>query len=241
MKEILDNEKAERLAFFMLKKVNRAVREFGMIEDGDKIAVALSGGKDSFSLLRILQYRQKSAPENYSLCSLHVLGDSRGPDTPAHPPLEDWLKAIGIEYMIRPTYLAEDEKPPIPCERCTRNRRRTLLEMAKETGCNKIAFGHHLDDLAETALLNLINHGKNETIAPTRRYFDTITIIRPMVYVPEREIKRLADASAFPPPPPPCPLAEHTERRQMKELLTELTRINRRAAANLARSALKGR
>ncbi|HEY3297609.1 MAG TPA: ATP-binding protein, partial [Armatimonadota bacterium] len=156
-----------------------------------------------------------------------------------HPELEEWLTANNIEYMIRPTFMAENEDVPIPCSRCTWNRRRTLFEMADELGCNKLAFGHHLDDLAETALLNLTYHGKNETMRPVREYFDgRISMIRPLMYVPEHELKRFSRAHDFPPPPSMCPRGEHTQRKRMKEIVAELERECHGATWNITRSAL---
>lgn len=235
-----DEERVNRLAHFLIKKVNRGIRDFNMIKDGDKVAVALSGGKDSFSLLRLLLYRQRFVRERYEVCAIHVVGDARGAELPPHPELPEWLTANGIEHLIRPTYLADDEEIPLPCPRCTWNRRRTLFEMADELGCNKLAFGHHMDDLAQTALLNLTFHGKNETMLPVREYFDgKLSIIRPLVYVPEHEIKRFSVANEFPPPPSLCPRGEHTQRRRMKDLITALEHEHPGATWNFARSALK--
>ena len=163
---------AQRLASFLVKKLNKAVYDFGMIDDRDRIAVALSGGKDSYSLLQMLIYRQGTVPERYSVVALHVVGDARGPDMPADNQMEGWLRAVGVEHLIRRTRLAESEQLPMPCERCTWNRRRTLFEMARELGCNKLAFGHQLDDLAQTVLLNLMYHGRN---GPWRRPENTST------------------------------------------------------------------
>ncbi len=237
---VRDETRCDRLGHFLMKKVNRAVYEFGMIEDGDRVAVALSGGKDSFSLLEILRYRQRFVPEKYSLVALHVVGDARGPDMPPYPQLEDWLQANGYEYLIRPSFIPADEALPMTCERCTWNRRRTLLEMAKEMGCNRVAFGHHLDDLAQTALLNLVFQGRNETMEPVREFFGgELRIIRPLMYVMESEIKRYAAAHEFPAPPPPCPRGEHTERARMRELLVQMQRECRHAKRNLVRSALR--
>ena len=229
-----------RSAHFLWKKVAKAVREFRMIDDGDRVAVALSGGKDSFSLLAILLYGRAYFHGDYSITALHVVGDARGPHLPPHPELEAWLRDRGIDYSIRPTFVAKDESLPCGCQRCTWNRRRTLFEMTKEMGCNKLAFGHHLDDLAQTALLNLAYHGKNETMAPTRRYFDgDLTIVRPLCYIRESELKRFSAAHPFPPPPSACPRGEHSHRRRMKEILFELRRDCRTAEWNLVQSALK--
>jgi tRNA 2-thiocytidine biosynthesis protein TtcA len=235
-----DHERIDRLIRFMLKKVNKAVYEFGMIQDGDRIAVALSGGKDSFSLLEVLRHRLRYVPEKYTVCAVHVVGDSRGPEGFAWPgEMENWLRGQGIEYLIRPSHLADDERLPMTCERCTWNRRRTLFEMAGDLGCNKIAFGHHLDDLAQTALLNLIRHGKNETMAPKAEYFGRrYHIIRPLMYVPEHDLKRFSSVAEFPAPPPLCPLGEHTQRQRAKDLIAEMRKDCRKVTQNLVRAAL---
>jgi len=226
----------------MLKKVNRAIREFNMVEEGDRIAVGLSGGKDSWTLLSLLLYRQRFAEEKYSVVALHVLGDARGPETPEHPPLKERLLEHNVEHIIRPSYTAPDEALPMPCHRCTWNRRRTLFQMAEETGCNKLAFGHHLDDLAETALMNLTRHGRCDTMAPVREYLSgRLTLIRPMMYLPEHEIVRYAGVCGFPPPPPACPLGGNTERARVKAILAELKEGCRDATQNLVRAALDER
>jgi len=234
----MTESRAHRLASFMLKKVNKAVYEFEMIQDGDRIAVALSGGKDSFSLLEILRFRQRYVPEKYEVAAIHVIGDARGTDLPRPIEMETWLSERGIAYLIQPSHLAEDEQLPMTCGRCTWNRRRTLFEMARGLGCNKVAFGHHLDDLAETALMNLIRHGKCETMSPKAEYFGgALTIIRPLMYVPERDLVRLAAASGFPNPPDMCPLGDCTQRARAKELIAEMAKDARKVRENLVRAA----
>ena len=135
-----DAARADRLAHFLLKKVNAAVRDYNMIAPGDRIAIALSGGKDSFCLLRILQYRLRFARDKYEIAAVHVVGDARGPDMPRYTELESWLEQNGIEYLVRPTHIAHDEQLPMGCQRCTWNRRKTLFEMANDLGCNKLAL-----------------------------------------------------------------------------------------------------
>lgn len=239
MKELVDWIDS-RAAHFLWKRVGKTLREFRMIEDGDSVAVALSGGKDSFALLAVLIYGRAFFPGDYSITALHVIGDARGPHLPPHPALESWLTDHDVRFSIRPTYTAEGETLPCGCQRCTWNRRRTLFEAAIENGCSKIAFGHHLDDLAQTALLNLVHHGRNETMAPTREYLDgRLTIIRPLCLVRENELRRFAAAHRFPPPPPLCPRGEHSQRRKMKEILHEMHRDCHLAEWNLVQSALK--
>jgi len=234
-----ENQRAERIARFMVKKVNKAVYEFGMIKENDRIAVGLSGGKDSLVLLEMLIYRQLSAPEKYEVVAIHVVGDARGPGLPPYVELEDWLRKKGIQYDFRPIHLAADEVLPMTCERCIWNRRRTLFEMASDLKCNKVALGHHLDDFAETALLNLIHHGRLETMTPSATYFDgTFELIRPLLYIPKTEIERYAVTRDFPPPPPKCPRSADTQRQRMKELIAEMSKEAKNVRQNLVRAAL---
>jgi tRNA 2-thiocytidine biosynthesis protein TtcA len=229
----------DRQAFWLLKPVNRAIREFGMIADGDGVAVALSGGKDSFSLLRLLDLRRQSAPEHYRLAAVHVLGDGSGP-LEAHAPLAAWLEGCGIEYRLAPLSLSEGETPPLDCQRCTWNRRRVLFETARELGCNVVAFGHHADDLAQTTLLNLMYNGAAETMAPRREYFDgALRVIRPLCTTPEADLRRFAQANDFPPPPPACPRGQASRRRLAAELLRQMVHSAPAARTNLLRAGLK--
>lgn len=136
--------------------------------------------------------------------------------------------------------MGEDDSLPLPCHRCSRLRRRVLIETAAKMGCNKIAFAHHADDLAETTILNLIYHGRVETMEPKRLYFDKIELIRPLALVPEAEIIRFAGACAFPPPPPLCPRADTSHRKKAKELLRQAMQCSRQARNNLIRAGLAG-
>jgi tRNA 2-thiocytidine biosynthesis protein TtcA len=229
----------ERLAYWLLKPLNQAVREFGMLADGDRVAVALSGGKDSLSLLRLLDWRRRSAPERYELTAIHVLGDGSGPLRP-HLPLVDWLEANGYACLFEPFALAEDECLPLGCQRCTWNRRKILFETARRLGCNVVAFGHHADDLAQTTLLNLIYNGAAETVAPRRDFFDgQIRAIRPLCYIPEADLRHFARACDFPPAPPACPQAETSRRRLAAELLRQALRASPAARTNLLRAGIK--
>ena len=195
-----------RLAFWLLKDINKAIRDFEMIHNGDRIGVALSGGKDSLSLLRLLDWRRRAVPEKYDLVALHILGDARGPECPQHPPLLDWLAGSGYEYAVETVIIPENEELLMDCQRCTWNRRRTLFQLGRECGCNVIAFGHHADDLAQTTLLNLLYSGQVETMTPQRDYFEgMLRLIRPLCYTAEKELRRFARANSdFPPPPPEC-------------------------------------
>ena len=231
----------ERLAYWLLKDVNKAIRDFVMIRDGDRVAVALSGGKDSLSLLRLLNIRRKSSPEKYDLIVIHVVGDARGSDCPSHPPLADWLKSQGYEFVIDRMVIPEDESLPMDCQRCTWNRRRTLFEAARRLGCNVVAFGHHADDLAQTTLLNLVFSGRVETMTPSRDYFEgELRSIRPLCYSSEKDIRRFARANDFPTPPPACPLSRETRRQRAEELIRQAEKWAKNSRVNLLRAGLRG-
>lgn len=232
---------SNRLAYWLLKDINRAVRDYKMIADGDRVAIALSGGKDSLSLLRLLDLRRQTAAERYELVAIHITADARGPETPAHPALEEWLRASGYSYRIEAIRLPEGETLPLGCQRCTWNRRRVLFETAQRLGCNVVAFGHHADDLAQTTLLNLLYHGRVETMAPRREYFDgLLRLVRPLCYTAEKDIRRYARSNNFPSPPPDCPQSNYSRRKLARDLLAQAEKGCRDARINLLRAGLRG-
>jgi tRNA 2-thiocytidine biosynthesis protein TtcA len=232
-------EKNERMAYWLLKDVNHAIRDYQMIQAGDRVAVALSGGKDSLTLLRLLDLRRKQAREAYDICAITVLGDANGPSEHAHQPLLDWLEQNHYHHTEARFNLPDGEPIPLDCHRCTWNRRRILFETASQMGCNVVAMGHHADDLAQTTLLNLVFHGRVETMEPRREYFDgQIRMIRPLCYLPEAEIRRYARAEGFPPPPPECPRSEHSQRKFIAGVLREINHECHSARTNLLRAGL---
>lgn len=220
--------------------MDQAIREFDMIHDGERIAVALSGGKDSFTLLRLLEARRKTAPQKYSLVAIHVLGNAGRLAQPVPPELATYLQENLIQAEFVPLIIDPAEKSPISCYRCSQLRRKTLLEAARQAGCSAVAFGHHADDLAQTTLLNLLFHGTVETMHPNRSYFGgLIRIIRPLCTTPEKEIIRYARACAFPILPSDCPLSHATQRENIKGLLKQAEQISKNAKTNLLRAGLK--
>jgi tRNA 2-thiocytidine biosynthesis protein TtcA len=227
----------ERLTFFLLKNVNKAIREFDMLADGDRVAVAVSGGKDSRSLLHLLRARQRTVREQYHLIALHVETDA-----PGYPHLrsvlEPWFCALGVDYAFVPLELPPDEPMPLDCFRCSWNRRKALFFKAHELSCNKLALGHHADDALHTTLLNLFYSGRLETMAPKLPFFDDqITIIRPLIYLEERQLDRLARALAFPHDEVPCPLSDTSKRAWIKEWLHHAGPDYRQIRTNLWRAA----
>jgi tRNA 2-thiocytidine biosynthesis protein TtcA len=238
----MDSENdVERLAFFILKAVNKVVREFGMIRPGDRVAVAVSGGKDSLSLLRLLQMRRSSARDPYELAAIHVRGDASGVTAP-HRPLEAWLAASGIPYRIVEPELTADEMLPLTCQRCTWLRRKALFFAAEALSCNVVAYAHHADDAARTTLLNLLYTRTMRTLAPAADYFGGhFRLIRPLFYVAESDLVRFAQASGFPAPPPLCPRAGDSRRKLVADMLKLLGRDYLvQGRANLIRAGLQG-
>lgn len=233
----------ERLAFFILKNVNAAVREFDMLRAGDRVAVAVSGGKDSLALLRLLQIRRRSARLPYDLAAIHVRGDANGVIA-LHLPLKEWLANQGVPYRIVEPEINAHEALPLNCQRCTWLRRKALFLAADELGYNVVAYAHHADDVAQTTLLNLLYGGNIRTLAPSADYFDgRFRLIRPLFYVPERDLTRLARAMAahgqLPPPPPACPRAQDSRRRRIAEMLKLLGHdYLTQARSNLIRAGL---
>ncbi len=201
------------------KPVTRAVREFGLIVDGDRIAVGVSGGKDSRVLLDILRCGV-DVPGSYTIIAVHIDGTGAGLPNLV-PTLEPWFRALGVKYDIAPLAVSDDEPLPMACFRCARNRRKALFFAAARLGCNKVALGHHADDAAVTTLMSLMVKGRLETLEPRRSYFDgRLTLIRPLIYTTEKEIARYARAQGWTfPPELTCPREADAHRAKFEHFL----------------------
>jgi len=228
--------KQERVASFLLKDVARACKEFNLLEEGDRVAVAVSGGKDSRSLLDLLLRYRKRVPFSYDVVALHVVGTSAGfPDLTGT--LEPWFRELGVEYRFVPLELPSGEPLPLNCFRCSWNRRKALFLAADSLGCNKLALGHHADDAAVTALLNLLFAGRLETLEPRVTFFGgRITVIRPLIYIPAKDLATYARAAAYP-SPPDCPFRTDSHRRKIEDFLRSLGPHQQRVRANIWRAA----
>ncbi len=211
----------DKIATYLLKPVNRAVREFGLIADGDRVAVGVSGGKDSRALLDLL-VRSVDIPGDYEVVALHIDGADVGlPDLA--PALTPWFRALGVEYEIAPLEAPPEEKLPLSCFRCAWLRRKALFFAATRHGCNKVAFGHHADDAAVTTVMSLLYKGQLERLSPRRAFFDgRFEVIRPLIYVPQKEIARYARAAGWTLPPDQdqvCPHEGETRRDKIERFL----------------------
>jgi tRNA 2-thiocytidine biosynthesis protein TtcA len=210
----------------LLRDVGRAIADFDLVNDGDRIMVAVSGGKDSYSLLVLLRALQRRAPVKFQLLAVHLDQGHPGYDG---APLRDWLAREGFEHRIlsEDTYSIVTDKIPegkTYCSLCSRLRRGILYSAAAQLGCNKIALGHHRDDALETLLLNLFFAGKLASM-PARLVSDdgAHVVIRPLIYCGEDLLARFAQQHAF--PILPCNLCgsqSEAQRKQMKALLTRM-------------------
>ncbi|NIO43594.1 MAG: hypothetical protein GTO41_27645 [Burkholderiales bacterium] len=211
-----------------------------MIIDGDRVAVAVSGGKDSLSLLTLLRMRQRNAPQRYELVAVNVRGDARGYECPHHPVLAEWLETRGYTFTVVPIDLPKDEPLPLTCQRCTWNRRKTIFRAAERWDCNVVAFAHNADDLAQTTLLNLFFGGRVETMALSSEYFGgRFRLIRPLAFVAEKDVRYFSRACDFPPPPDDCPRAKESQRERMDQVLRMFGKDAHKVRMNLVRAALK--
>ncbi len=230
-------DEAGRLERKLLRATAEAIRDFSLVEDGDRIMVAVSGGKDSLTLLHVLMRLRERAPVDFDLVAVNL--DQGQPGYPAGV-VEGHLKTVGVEYRMlrRDTYSVVQRLVPegkTACPVCSRLRRGVLYGAAQEMGCTKIALGHHRDDLVETLLMSALYSGALKTMPPRLRSDDgRNVVVRPLCYAAEEDIAAFAAAMRF--PIVPCELCggqPNLRRKRVKALLAELSAEHPAVKGNL--------
>ncbi len=215
----------------MLGYMRKAIQEFDLIQDGDKIAVGVSGGKDSVVLLTGLSMLRRFIGIDYDLLAITLDPYFNGQATD-YSPIRALCEQLEIPYIVKDTHIGEIvfdlRKEPNPCSLCARMRRGALHDVAVANGCNKIALGHHFDDAVETFVMNLFNEGRLGCFSP-KSYLSRkqLTMIRPLVFAPENEVRKAAARAGLPIVKSKCPADGATSRQATKEFLAERERLDK--------------
>lgn len=230
-----------RYARNLLKRVNWVLDEYKFLSDADRICVAVSGGKDSLSLLHLLLEHRRFYNGKHEICAAHVVSDF----TPNAAETRDYIASVCESLGVHCDFLeisvttGKDGAPATPsCFWCAWRRRQALFDHTVAKGYTRLAFGHHSDDVAETTLLNLIYHGNLETMLPGRDFFDgRFKLIRPLFYVREKDLVQYARLAGFETSSCVCPNADTSKRKRMKEFVRELKKESQLLHENLWRAA----
>jgi tRNA 2-thiocytidine biosynthesis protein TtcA len=223
-------------------KVNRligqALHAYRMLADGDRVLLAVSGGVDSLVLTWLLAHWRRKAPIDYRLLAVHL---DMGFGEREAQLVEEQLRRLEVDYLIERTDFGRRavaaEAGKSGCFHCARQRRNRLFALAGEKGFNKIAFGHHREDLIETFFLNVLYSGNISTMVPRQDLFGgEISLIRPLAFVDKQEIRELAEALSISPVPNPCPLAGDSKRESVRALLASLYATDPQMKANIFRA-----
>ena len=212
----------------VLSYVRKAVDDYHMIQNGDKIAVGISGGKDSLTLLYALNNLKRFYPEHFEI---HAVTVELGFDNLKLDEIQELCRSLDVEYTIVKTDIAqiifEERKEENPCSLCAKMRKGALNQAIKNAGCNKVAYAHHKDDVVETMLMSLIFEGRFHTFAPVT-YLDRmdLTVIRPLMYMNEADVIGFVNKYNVPVVKSPCPADGHTKREYVKNLLRQLNLEN---------------
>ncbi|ACL77693.1 tRNA 2-thiocytidine(32) synthetase TtcA [Ruminiclostridium cellulolyticum] len=219
----------------ILGQMRRVVQDYNMIEDGDRIAVGVSGGKDSMTLLTALRQLQNFYPKKFELEAISL---TMGIGNADFTPVVEYCKKIGVNYTIEETLIGkiifEVRNEKNPCSMCANLRRGALHNKAKTLGCNKVALGHHRDDAVETLLLSTFYEGRIHTFSPVT-YLDRkdLYLIRPLIYTEEKQIKSVVKSESLPIVKSPCHVDGKTKRQFIKDLILDLQKDNREIKSNL--------
>lgn len=223
--------------------IRQAINDFEMIEDGDKIAIGVSGGKDSLALLYGLAGIRKIVPEKIEIVAITVDLGYEGFDTSS---IQELCKSLEIEFHLVKTQIAQILQAKVQkgtyCSLCAKMRKGALTNYAKELGCNKIAYAHHKDDFIETMMLSLLYEGQFFSFPP-KMYFkeSDITLIRPMIYIPESDVIGFKNKYQLTAVKNPCPHDGITRREYVKNLIRQIQKDNPEAKQRMFNAILKGK
>ncbi len=229
---------ARRVYKVLKRSVGKALHHYDMIADGDRIAVGLSGGADSLTMMWFLKERLRRVPIHYELFAVYV---DPGFEDGFSDELQRYCEQLGYSLRVEHTDYGPLSHSAVnrenPCFLCSRLRRKRLFEAADALGCRKLALGHHKDDIIETLLLNMCYAGEISTMLPLQSLFGgDVTVIRPLAFSDEDTIRRFAKENAFPAFINRCPSAQTSRRAAIKEMLSTLYRTNRKIKGNIFRS-----
>lgn len=213
----------------ILSFTRRAVDDYEMIEDGDRIGVGISGGKDSLTLLFALAELRRFYPKKFELVAISVDMGFEGVD---FTPIAELCRELDVPFVVVPTQISrivfDVRKEKNPCGLCAKMRRGALHDECKRQGCNKLALGHHFDDVVETFMLNLFYEGRLGSFSPvTYLSRKDLTMIRPLLYAQEKDVRYFVNRHPLPVIESPCPADKNTERESMKTLLASMERNNK--------------
>jgi tRNA 2-thiocytidine biosynthesis protein TtcA len=222
------------ISHFLSKKVGKAIWDYRMVREGDRVLLAVSGGKDSLTLLRVMKERLKFVPIDYKIIACHIDMGFEWVDTEL---LRSHFEEEGIEYVIAKPEREWKSEDGFTCFWCSWNRRKVLFNLMNSMKCTKLALGHHMDDITETMLMNLMFNGEIGTMKPYQDMFrGEFAIIRPLAYVQERELKRVAARLQLPVIKSQCLNSDRSKRRLVKGIISEVERHNRNVKKNIFRS-----
>ena len=230
----------------LLSYVRRAIQDYEMIQEGDCIAIGISGGKDSLILAFALSYLKHFYPKQFDIMGITVSLGFKDFNLTA---VKAFFEEIQIPFYVCETQIGqiifEERKESNPCSLCSKMRKGALYDYAKKLGCNKIALGHNKDDINETLLMSLLYEGRIHTMAPVT-YMDQVDmhIIRPLIYVPESDIRGFVKKQNLPVVKSPCPVDGKTKREDMKQLIyslqKDIPKVQEHLFGAIQRSTLNG-
>lgn len=220
------------------RDVGKAVHRYGMLQDGDRIVVGLSGGADSLTMMWLLAERLPRIPVNFELFPVHIDPGFEGGFSES---LKNYSARFGYPLRVEQTDYGVLGHSTInrenPCFLCARLRRKRLFEIADEMACNKLALGHNKDDIIETLFLNICYSGQISTMVPSQPFFKgKITVIRPLAFADEKRIRDFAKEQNFPEFVNPCPSANNSKRQEIKDTLKRLYKTNSKIKGNIFRA-----